>query len=52
MTLVLEFKNLENDNKTMYSTFYSNSRAETINNESEIDDVFESTYSTIISNMQ
>ena len=51
MTLVLEFKNLENDNKTMYSTFYSNSRAETIINESEID-VFESTYSTIISNMQ
>ena len=50
-TIVLEFKNIENDYKTACSTFYLNSRVETVNNESDIDDVFESTYSTI-SNMQ
>ena len=50
-TIVLEFKNIENDYKTAYSTFYLNSRVETVNNESDIDDVFESTYSTI-SNIQ
>ena len=31
-TIVLEFKNIENDYKTTYSTFYLNSRAETVNN--------------------
>ena len=35
-----------------YSTFYSNSKVETINNESDINDIFESIYTTIISNMQ
>ena len=35
-----------------YSNLYSNSKAETITNENDIDDVFESIYSTIISNMQ
>ena len=34
------------------STFYSNSKAEIIINESGINDVFESICSTIISNMQ
>ena len=28
-TLVLGFKNVENDNKTIYNTFYSNPKAET-----------------------
>ena len=32
--------------------FYLNSKAETTLNKSDIDDVFESTYSTIISNIQ
>ena len=36
----------------LYSTFYSNSKAETIINESAIDNVFKSIYSTVISNMQ
>ena len=50
--LVLEFKILENDDTTKYSTFYSNSKAEATINESDIDDVFESIYSTIISDIQ
>lgn len=33
-----------------YSTFYSNSKVETINNESDINDIFESIYITITSN--
>ena len=51
-TIVLEFKKRQSYDKTLYSTFYSNSKAETIINESDIDDVFESIYSTIISNIQ
>ena len=47
-TLVLELKKIQSDDKTKYDTFYSNSKAETIVNESEIDDVFELTYNTII----
>ena len=50
--LVLELKKKEDDDKTKYSTFYSNPKAETFINESDIDDVFESIYSTIISSMQ
>ena len=40
--LVIEFKKLESDDATKYTTLYSNSRAETIINESDNDDVFES----------
>ena len=50
--LVLQFKKIQSDDKILYSTFYSNSKAETFINENDIDDVFESIYSTIISNMQ
>ena len=42
----------ESDDETKYSTFYSASKTETIINESDIDDVFESIYSTIMSNVQ
>ena len=49
--LVLEFKKLENDYKTKYGSFYSHSKAETIN-ESAIDDVFISVYTAILSHMQ
>ena len=52
MTLVLEFIKIENDDKTKYNTCYSNSEAEAIINENDIDDVFESIYGTIISNIQ
>ena len=41
-TLVLEFKKIESDDRTECSTFYSNSKSETIINKSDIDDVFES----------
>ena len=51
-TLVLEFKKIENDDKTKYNILYSNSKAETIINESDIDDVFESIYIPTISNIQ
>ena len=51
-TLFLELKKIENDDTTKYRTFYSNSKAATIINESDIKDVFESVYSNIISNIQ
>ena len=51
-TLVLVFKKIESEGKTKYGTFYSNSKAEIIINESDIDDIFESVYTTIISNIQ
>ena len=51
-TLVSEFKKIESDGKTKYNTFYSNSKAKTIINESNIDDAFESVYTTIILNIQ
>ena len=50
--LVLVLKNIESEDKTKYDTFYSDSKAEIIINESDIDDVFESTYTTVISNIQ
>ena len=50
--LSLEFKKIKNDDKTKYTTFYSNSKAGTIINERDIDDIFESIYTLIISNLQ
>ena len=50
--LVLKFEKTQSDEKTLYSTFCSNSKAETIINESGIDDVFESISSIIISYIQ
>ena len=43
---------MESENKTKYDTFYSHSKAETVTDESDIDDVFQSVYTTIISNIQ
>ena len=51
-TLVLLLKKIESDKKTKYGTFYSHSKTETIINESDIGDIFESIYATIISNIQ
>ena len=51
-TLVLTFKKIESDDKTKYFTFYSHSEPETIINEIDIDNVFESIYITIISSIQ
>ena len=50
--LILEFKKIKSDDETKYCTFYSKSKAETIINESDIDDVFESIYIKIIQNVQ
>ena len=51
-TLVLMFKKIENYDETKYTTFYSNSKTETIINKSDVGDIFESIYTTIISNIQ
>ena len=47
-TLFSVLKKIEIDDKTKYDTFYSNSKAEIIINESDTDDAFESIYTTII----
>ena len=49
--LVLVFKDIESEVKTKYETFYSNSKAEIIINESDNDDA-RSIYTTIILNIQ
>ena len=46
--LVLKFEKAENIGKTKYNTFYSNSNAEIIINDSDIYDAVKSVYSTII----
>ena len=51
-TFFLELEKIESDDKTKYDTCYSHSKAETIINESDIDDVLESIYTTILSNIQ
>ena len=54
-TLALVFKKIESEDKTKYDTFYSSSKAGIIINESDIDDidyVLQSTYTTIITNIQ
>ena len=51
-TLVLEFKKIENHGKTKQIIFYLNSKSETIINERDIYDVFESGYSVNMSNIQ
>ena len=51
-TSLLELKKLGVIAETKYSTFYSNSKVETIISKTEIVNAFESIYITIISNMQ
>ena len=51
-TLVSVFKKIECHDETKYDTFYSHSKAEIIVNESDTDDVFQSIYSIIMSNIQ
>ena len=51
-TLVLMFKKIENEDKTKYDNFYSSSKVEIIINETDTDNVFQSIYITIISNIQ
>ena len=49
---VVEFKKTKSDDATKYITFYFNLKAETIINESDIDDVFQSVYTKIISKLE
>ena len=46
------FKKIESEGKTKYDNFYSSSKAGILVNESEIDDVFKSIYTTVIVNIQ
>ena len=50
-TLVLAFKKIESEDKTQYDTCYSILKAKIITNENDIDDLFESIYTIIISNI-
>ena len=45
--LVLMFKKIESEDKTNYNNLNSSSKAQAIINESDIDDVFQSVYTTI-----
>ena len=51
-TLVLVFKKIENEDKTKYDNFYSSSKAGVIIYKSDIDYVFQSIYTTIMTNIQ
>ena len=51
-TLVLMFKKTESKNKINFHNFFLSTKAEIIINERNIDDVFESINSTIVSNIQ
>ena len=56
-TLVLKrqnisFEKIEGKDKTKYENFYSSSKAEIITNESDIDYVFKSINTTIMTNIQ
>ena len=50
-TLVLVFNKIESEEKARFDNFYSSSQAEIIVNERDPDDVFQSIYATIISNI-
>ena len=50
-TLVLVFKKIESKDKTKYDNFYSSSKAEIIINESDIDNVLQSIFTTIMENI-
>ena len=51
-TLVVVFKKIKSEDKAKYDTVSSNSKAKIIINESDIDDVFQSIYTAIITNIQ
>ena len=50
ITLLLVFKNIESEDKAKYDTSYSNSKEKIIINKNDIDDVFQSIYTAIMSN--
>ena len=50
--LVLMFEKIESEDKTKYGNFYSGSKAEITIKENNIYDMFQSIYTTIITNIQ
>ena len=50
--LVLVFKKIESEDKTKYDKFYSSPKAEITVSESDFDDVFQSFFTTIMTNIQ
>ena len=50
--LVLVFRKIESEDNTKFDKFYSNLKAEIVTNESDIDNVFQSIYTTILTNIQ
>ena len=51
-TLVLLLRKIESEDKIECENFYSRSKAEIIMNRTDTDDVFQSIYTTIITNIQ
>ena len=51
-TLVLVFKKIENEDKTKYDNFCFSLKSETVINDSDIDDVFPSIYTIVITKIQ
>ena len=51
-TLILVSKKIESEDKRKYGNFYSSLKAEIIISESDIDDVFQSMYTTIVTNVR
>ena len=51
-TLVSDFEEIESDDKIIHGTFQLNQKSEAFINENDIDDTFESIYSTVMSNIQ
>ena len=51
IALVLAFKKIESQDKTKYDNYCSSWKAEVITIESDIDDVFQSIYSTVVINI-
>ena len=52
IAFVLKLKKALNEDETKYSTFYLNSKAEIIIHGSDIDNVFESIYNTVVTKIQ
>ena len=51
-TLALVFEKVKSEDKAKYDTFFSISKAGIVINESDIDDVFQLIYTTVIQNMR
>ena len=51
-TLVFKFKKIQSNHKTLHCIFCPNSKVKTITNESDIDNLFKSIYSSVISKIK